>query len=48
MSEGRIVFYAAPDLTIGDVCVLFGQNTDAYDYVIDFDEGSGIVIREGK
>ena len=43
----RIIFYAAEGLTIGDICILFNNNTDAYDYEIANHEGV-IVIREGE
>ena len=45
--SGRIIFYCAEGLTIGDICNLFGENTNAYDYEIAHD-GGVIVIREGK
>lgn len=47
MNESRVVFHAAHDLTIGDICLLFGNNTDAYEYVIGV-EDDHVVIREGR
>ena len=47
--SGRIIFYCASDLTIGDICNLFEGNTNAYDYKIAYDEETAsVVIREGR
>lgn len=43
----RIIFYCAPDITIGDICALFEGQTNAYDYEIAVEDGV-VVIREGR
>lgn len=46
MSDPKIICYFAEELTVGDICNLFSENTNAYEYVIDVDLHGALVLRE--
>lgn len=46
MRDPKVICFFAEGLTIGDICTLFGGNTEAYDYVIDVDDIGNLILRE--
>ena len=46
MRDPKVICFFAEGLTVGDICMLFQDSANAYDYVIDVDNHGALILRE--